>query len=251
MASSPEEMFIGNKYVVDSVRVEGKELTEGRNAGKKSWDTLDVTVSKMVGGVKEKVGSYQRNYSHLYDTFLPFVHKGKEYALYSPNYMFTQVMELPSCRDIGEKEIEQKGYLNHFCPMEFYVPFYRKATLETRLGRVLDWTLGGDECFDTDLHSRLSVTELGPIEYCEFGFVAGCCWGDDNSSKIRYLDLSKIEQGIITVDDRFGYVELPSRMNLKDAIEIVSYGSQSPKVFITHTELWDCATGKKDGEEEE
>ena len=36
----------------------------------------------------------------------------------------------------------------------------------------------------------------------------GCYWGDDNSWKVQYLDLSEIEKGIIRRDERFGYAEL-------------------------------------------
>lgn len=36
----------------------------------------------------------------------------------------------------------------------------------------------------------------------------GCYWGDDTSWKVQYLDLSRVQQGIISRDDRFGYVEL-------------------------------------------
>ena len=41
-----------------------------------------------------------------------------------------------------------------------------------------------------------------------FGFVWGCEWGDDSSWKIQYLDLRKVQQGVIVRSDRFGYVEL-------------------------------------------
>lgn len=42
----------------------------------------------------------------------------------------------------------------------------------------------------------------------DFGFVWGCYWGDDSSWKVQYLDLSRIEEGMISRDERFGYVEL-------------------------------------------
>ena len=52
------------------------------------------------------------------------------------------------------------------------------------------------------------------------GFVAGCVWGDDSSWKIQYLDLSRADQGKLVREARFGYIELPSRLNLDAAIEI-------------------------------
>lgn len=41
-----------------------------------------------------------------------------------------------------------------------------------------------------------------------FGFVWGCYWGDDTSWKVQHLDLSRVQEGIIARDNRFGYVEL-------------------------------------------
>jgi hypothetical protein len=38
--------------------------------------------------------------------------------------------------------------------------------------------------------------------------VWGCIWGDDSSWKVQYLDLSRIQDGLINRDERFGYIEL-------------------------------------------
>lgn len=71
-----------------------------------------------------------------------------------------------------------------FCPVDFYVP--------------------------TEDNPNLS-----------FAFVAGCVWGDDSSWKVQYVDLSKIEEGVVTTDDRFGYIELATNIGLEDAVTIV------------------------------
>ena len=42
----------------------------------------------------------------------------------------------------------------------------------------------------------------------EFGFVWGCVWGDDSSWKVQHLDLSRVGEGELTRDERFGYVML-------------------------------------------
>ena len=42
----------------------------------------------------------------------------------------------------------------------------------------------------------------------DFGFVWGGVWGDDSSWKLQYLDLSRVQEGIIVRDERFGYLEL-------------------------------------------
>lgn len=52
----------------------------------------------------------------------------------------------------------------------------------------------------------------------QFGFVAGCIWGDDTSWKIEYLDLSQISKGTITREHKFGYIALPRHHDLKDVI---------------------------------
>lgn len=57
----------------------------------------------------------------------------------------------------------------------------------------------------------------------DFGFVWGCMWGDDAGWKVQYLDLSRINEGVITRDDRFGYIVL------------VTDPKAHPKNFI---ELW-------------
>lgn len=57
----------------------------------------------------------------------------------------------------------------------------------------------------------------------QFGFVAGCVWGDDSSWKIEFLDLSKISEGIIKREYKFGYIELPSGRDLCDVISIDIY----------------------------
>jgi hypothetical protein len=42
----------------------------------------------------------------------------------------------------------------------------------------------------------------------DFGFGWGCIWGDDSSWKVQYLDLSRVADGAIHRDDRFGYLKL-------------------------------------------
>ena len=61
---------------------------------------------------------------------------------------------------------------------------------------------------------------IAPLLYYPFGFIAGCIWGDDSSWKIEFLDLSEIGSGVIKRDSRFGYIEMPDRMSLRQAINI-------------------------------
>lgn len=227
--------FVGNKYVLDSASIK---------TGQGTWDVLEVTVSKLVGDVREKVGSYKRNYPDLFSSFFPFVHEGKEYALYSPSYMFTRVMELPSCADIGgEDQTNVKSEL-HFCPVEFYIPCYRKITFPKIVeGEKLESWLKGDDCFNKEYDDGKNI--LGPVQYCDFGFVAGCVWGDDTSWKIQFLDLSEVEKGIIKRDARFGYVQLPNNLNLKQAIDMRLWEPDHPVLGISHTTVWNYLTKEK------
>jgi hypothetical protein len=178
-------------------------------------------------GSSTKIGSYIRSFGSMYSTWEPFEQDGKEYALCSPDYWRTSVMELPSCKIIAtedlsyvdEKTGEKKdGSSAGFCPRDFFV-----------MGRY-------DDCCDNeDIESTFTIYDgsyddkiydpSGSVEknnevLGKFGFVAGCLWGDDSSDKIQFLDLSRISEGIITKDERFGYLELPARLTLKESLEI-------------------------------
>jgi hypothetical protein len=158
--------------------------------GDSAWSYLSVEVFKD----NQFLGHYVRNYSSFYDTFWPFKQEDKEYALYSCDYTSTRVMSLPDCNDLGGEERHQQG----FCPTELWVP--DNSIPETE-----------DDCPEPD-HIK-----------GQFGFVAGCVWGDDSSWKIQYLDLKNVSSGIIRRDDRFGYIELLGSQKLQDAIDLQDY----------------------------
>jgi hypothetical protein len=155
------------------------KVTERNPIREGVWSTLLVEVVRSSDG--SVVGSYERNYPTLFNTFCPFVKAGREYALYSPDYTGTRVLELPSCRDLGGEERSADG----FCPLDYFVPV------------------------DPD------TAEAGDV-----GFVAGCIWGDDTSWKLQALDLSAVESGKLARDDRFGYLELPDGLRLSEAITV-------------------------------
>lgn len=147
-----------------------------------------------------KIGEYERLYHTVFNTFVPFVQRVgtelREYALFSDHYTRTCVMRLPSCEVIAEEPVHAFG----FCPVDYYVPYEK------------EWSIK-DKNNDIDFEGIPG----------KFGFVAGCIWGDDSSWKIQYLDLSEIENGKILRDDRFGYIELPENLSLKDAIYVGDY----------------------------
>lgn len=158
------------------------------------WDKLLVSVHQEDDdGVDTIVGTYKRNYSCLYNTFHPFQKGDKWYALYSKDYQTTSVMELPSCKHLADGP-------EAFCPVDFYVPQGRDLNMDGSLPE----------------YEKNAGT---------FGFVSGCIWGDDSGGwKAEFLDLSKIEEGVLVQDGRLGYFELPGYKDLKDCFDVGWYG---------------------------
>jgi hypothetical protein len=150
-----------------------------------SWTKVAVEV---LNG-ERLVGTYDRNYAML-RTFEPFRQGDRDYALISPNYTATSVMDLENGEIIAREEPSPGG----FCPVGFYVP---------------DWW---------DIHERAEQYGTLPgsrrwnVDYewptGDFGFVWGCIWGDDSSWKVQYLDVSRVREGVLTREERFGYVVL-------------------------------------------
>lgn len=178
-----------------------------------TWESLKIGI---FDENNKQIGEYIRNYHTLYRTFFPFKKNEKWYALYSKDYTSTRVMSLPDCRDLGGEDRNTWG----FCPTDYYVPKYRKYTssyIYKNKTKIYEETLYDKELKEEDTKEYNFIT---PLLYKDFGFVAGCVWGDDYSWKIQYLDLSQVEQGIIKRDDRFGYIHLPDAMNLEDCIQI-------------------------------
>lgn len=175
-------------------------------------NTAVVSVFETAGGSSRMIGQYARNHAGwCKDTFHPFTQNGRWYALYSRDYTATRVMELPSCRDIAGEEPHSHG----FCPVDYYVPFEDPKVVEA--GR------GG-----------------------QFGFVAGCIWGDDSSWKIQYLDLSQIESGQLIRKEIFGYVAMPQGLRLKDCISLDYYAPPEYEVVDLAVEVrFELKTGKR------
>ena len=228
--------------------------------GPNKWETLKVGVFRSEGESEEQVGEYNRNYSTLFNTFFHCTYGGKDYALYSPDYTVTRIMELPSCRDIGGEEPHSAG----FCPVDFFVPRfidreYTNAEGEKHRYRVNE---PGPEHLgsrtqkfyglDGKTGKQISVEKpdnpIGPLVYYPFGFVAGCIWGEDSSMKIRFLDLSEIENGVIKSDARFGYIEMPEGMPLNQAIQMGDYRydftDKISYITIALQKRFDLASGK-------
>lgn len=152
-----------------------------------TWDSTVVEALRRKGDALERVGEYVRNYSML-STFEPFRQGERELALISRDYTKTAVLDLASGEVIAEETESSPGA--GFCPVGFYVPDWWDVNDDS--------IIPGSEYWDGD-----NEWPTG-----DFGFVWGCFWGDDSSWKVQHLDLSRVKEGIIARDDRFGYVEL-------------------------------------------
>jgi hypothetical protein len=176
-------------------------------------------------GSSEDIFEYDRNYSMM-KTFEPFrqLKNGvwHDYALISTRYTRFEVLDLEArsiiatCpypvstqaqhdddfrSDAWKKAnpvgTEQPGW--GFCPVEFYVP---------------DWyTKFDDSYIDDKLSNDSDDYMFSEAEFMNFtgqwALYSGCVWGDDSGGwKLRHIDLSRISEGIVTADQRYGYVEV-------------------------------------------
>ena len=203
---APRDRFSVREHVVES--------EEGY------WNSLKIDILDQSG---KTVAGYERNYPRLMQTFEPFRQGDRMFALISTDYTATSVMDLATGKVIASETPESNG----FCPVGFYVP---------------DW-------WDVNEGSILpgSSSWKDDFEYPkgEFGFVWGCIWGDDTSWKIQFLDLSKIQDGEILREERFGYVKLAADANVhpKEFIRC-SFSDGKCTVRLKTEDNFDLESGK-------
>jgi hypothetical protein len=216
---------------------------------------------------EEQIGEYVRSLHTRPTTFFPFQQNGEDFALYSPHYSDIRIMKLPSCKDIGGDESKS----DDFCSIDFYVPSYMEQKIISKIknseGKVEEklWTTKVSEQKDEELTEYIksstdenintgktesSETIYRPLTsrlYYPFGFVYGCRWMDDTS--VHFLDLSEVENGIVKREARFGYVEKPIGVSLKEAINMENYGRYSGdaenQFQMCLMQTFDLITGKK------
>ncbi len=173
------------KYYLKTSKVENKPG---------QWNSV---LCEIYNSKDEKLGEYLRHYySFAFSTFFPFSSNGKDYALYSADYNTISVMNLPNCTPVELKPecIEQ---LNHFCPVEVYVPRFEDH-----------------DKYRSQIHSSDEKYEEGYSGFSTLAFVTGCVWGDDSSWKLNLLDLSNIENGELwyvdnSLNKKWLYVDTP------------------------------------------
>jgi hypothetical protein len=204
---------------------------EVRQSKPGTWRSATIRIFKG----EEEIGSYERNYGAFgAQTFEPFERNGRWYALYSPDYTGTRVMTLPDCRDIGGEDRAARG----FCPVELYVPRYRIMHRPRPDGSV-------SESWGFEAGAENARDAVGPWHCLDTAFVAGCIWGDDSSWKLQALDLSRVEEGIIRRDERFGYFAIADGFPLAAALRFEKFESNPLRVYIARQETRDVATGKR------
>jgi len=154
-----------------------------------TWSSTKYSILK--DGVK--VGEYTLDYHG--GPFLPFSIDGKEYALYTHHYETSSIMSLPDCKPLADCD-------GHFCPVDF---------------SIRDYDNDGPPDFKYAYSSLWAV-------------VCGCVWGDDSGGwKLEALDLSRVEEGILTKFQPFGYCELsPSAGELSKCISWDDWGISLP-----------------------
>lgn len=222
-----------NKYIA--------RVIENISNGKGYWDYTKVGIFEQSkdsndNKIQTQIGEYIRDYHSPKAPFYAFQHaNGDYYALYSSSYMYTRILSLPSCKDLGGEDKTNIEYKDHFCPVEYYVPkhfmkpkdWYPEPKRPDSWGK--DWGKEGvplteeeklsHEKWLKDNHAWIDMALKNKC-HLNFGFVSGCFWGDDGGWKIEYIDLKDADKGVIRRYPKFGYWELPN-ISLRKAIHLI------------------------------
>lgn len=194
-----------------------------------TWNSTKVSIYRdSLYDIKENIyhedfliGEYLRNYSSYgMQTFYPFQIGEEWYALYSTAYTSTRVMKL--YKDHIEDWCGEEPSANGFCPVEYYIPRYIHSRYKISSDK--------DDMFDTyyvdcdftedEYRKEINKDDFVGINYCNFGFLCGCIWGDDTAWKLRYIDLARIPEKILTITDKFGYHQIPNTLTLRQSIRM-------------------------------
>jgi hypothetical protein len=201
-----------------------------------TWDSTKVSIYRD----NILIGEYIRNYSNYgFETFYPFQIDNDWYALYSANYTATRVMKLHEDRieDWCGEDAKSSG----FCPVEFYVPKYHQSSYDDEFDI---YYVDCDYEYE-DLKREIQDWDTVKSEYCNFGFLCGCVWGDDTSWKIRYIDLSKIPDKILSITEKFGYWEMPPDLTLKKCISMDGWEPGHDWIVLTRAEHINLVTDER------
>lgn len=209
-----------------------------------TWNSTKVSIFRD----DKLIGEYLRNYSSYGDkTFYPFKVNNEWYALYSANYTATRIMKLHE--DRIEDWCGEESHANGFCPTEIYVPKFISAKHSYEMqGEKKEYDIFYVDCDspEGEFQSEINSPDFISLQYCNFGFLCGCVWGDDTSWKLRYIDLSKIPDKILSITDKFGYWELSNSLTLRESIRMDGWEPGHDWVILTRVEHINLKTDERD-----
>lgn len=216
-----DRIYIKEKTVdTDFILPDPINRTKWSQTAKETSSGSELTVTHEDGRTFTFTRNYHYVFPRLFEPFQQFREgEWKEYALFSFNYMFSDVIDLTTGeviateprsnaeREYTDKDGNRKTYGGAgFCPVAFFVPDW----WDFNDGSIIP----GSEYWE----EREEGSYVGG-----WGLVFGCVWGDDNSWKMQYLDLSQISEGTVNREERFGYVEVdlpPSDRPMTDVVRI-------------------------------
>lgn len=210
--------------------------------------SLAVTVTKTEqDGTQQVVAEYIRNSDswHAFEPFRQFLNGvWHHYALVSINPFKVAVLDLSTGKIIAEEgtvhipSADQKllpadlaTKIYSFAPVAFHVPdFFADHDLY-----YYDRIANGEHPHENEdpeayrarvgwhhAYDYFTLSQVFPKKYSgTFGVFAGSIGFDDATWKVRYVDLSRIREGIVTTDERFGYVEFAGEArDFRHSIEV-------------------------------
>ena len=224
--------FPNTPFIIETSPIENRPGT---------WNSTKVSIYRD----EILIGEYIRNYSNYgQQTFYPFKQGDDWYAVYSANYTTTRVMKLHI--DRIEDWCGEENDANGFCPVEMYIPSYITSICKFKIKDEEHES----EYYVTDCPSSIEEfdEELNnppvKLDYCDFGFLCGCIWGDDSSWKIRYIDLSQIPNKVLSVIEKFGYWEMPNSLTLKECIDMSNWAPSHDCISLIKAENVNLRTGQ-------
>lgn len=186
------------------------QVVEGRPG---TWRTIDCQLIHRDTGYTVHSWTYMySSESAVWNTVHPFEHQGRWYVTYSSAYTRLSVFNITDQYEAWTDE----GGAGGFCPVAVAIP-WKHTDVRPEHERSHNLTMWswlpriGDQ-YEGDASFRASAAD--------FGFYSGCIWGDDSSWKLRYLDFSRLSEGIVVASDAFGYIPLPTSMTIQDCVEL-------------------------------
>lgn len=227
MEQTTIKKFLNTPFIIECSSIENEPGT---------WDSTKVSIYRD----DILIGEYLRNYNNYGTlTFYPFKQGDDWYALYSASYTATRVMKLHNDRIEDWCGEEDNPY--GFCPVEIYIPQYIHRLYKDEF----DIFYTDADLTEEEIQEELDNPEFVKTEYCNFGFVCGCVWGDDSSWKIRYIDLDQIPNKVLSITEKFGYWEMPENLTLKQCINMKNWEPGCDWISLIRAENINLTTGER------